>query len=123
MLGIRDSTLTQAVVADLSRELSSPRGALHALRPWLATQHGEDRVALYSPTWNAMLALLSQGFSISDALKWETFGLFDVDADVTPELLAAAWHMDASEDGRARCALLLLRLPGAAHHMRLPACF
>lgn len=80
----------------------------------LRAQHGDAHVALYLPTWNAMQTLLAQGFSPCDALKFQTFGLFAVDAEVTVELLAAAWHMDASEDGRARCEAVIGALEAAS---------
>ena len=51
--------------------------------------------------------LIVQGFSASDVSKFTTFGLFHLDAEVTSDLLSAAWHMDGGEDGRVRCDAVL----------------
>ena len=81
--------------------------------PWLQAKHGPERAAAYSPTWNAMVVLLKDGFSPCDSAKLTTFGLFREDAPVPVELLAAAWRLDGDADSQARCAAVVAAFEAA----------
>ena len=59
-LGIEDDALVDALIVQMSFGLSSSHDSLKRLMPWLSSQHGPEKVALYKPTWSAMNALLYQ---------------------------------------------------------------